>query len=206
MASEIMYRYDIINYFISKLNLQTYLEIGVFDGECIQKINCPVKDGVDPGTENGLSVGVNYKMTSDEFFNSNRNKYYDIIFIDGLHYSKQVDIDIENSLKQTNKNGIVILHDCNPPTLKHTLIPRIQPQWNGDVYKSILKFRNSNFNHEYFTVDCDWGVGVIMKNYKSKNEVKVANFEKGIQDWDYFDSNRNHLLNLITTKEFLTLY
>ena len=48
------------------------------------------------------------------------------------------------SLKQTNNNGIVILHYCNPPSLEHTLIPRVQPQWNGDVYKSILKFRKNN--------------------------------------------------------------
>ena len=206
MESESMYRYNIINHFISKLNLKTYLEIGVFDGECIEKVNCPTKDGVDPCFEKGLSISVNYNMTSDDFFNNNRDKFYDIIFIDGLHHSEQVDIDIENSLKQTNNNGIVILHDCNPPTLEHTLIPRVQPQWNGDVYKSILKFRKNNKIHEYFTVDCDYGIGVIMKNYKSKNKVKNADFEKGIQSWDYFDLNRNNLLNLITTEEFQTLY
>jgi hypothetical protein len=45
-----------------------------------------------------------------------------------------------------------------------------------------------------------------MKNYKSKNKVKNADFEKGIQSWDYFNLNRNNLLNLITTEEFQTLY
>jgi hypothetical protein len=206
MGGKIMYRYDIINHFITKLNLKTYLEIGVFDGECIQKINCPIKDGVDPCIERGLSIGVNYKMTSDDFFNNNRDKIYDIIFIDGLHHSEQVDIDIENSLKQTSNNGIVILHDCNPPTLEHTLIPRVQPQWNGDVYKSILKFRKNNINHKYFTIDCDWGVGVIMKNSNLGNKVKNIDFEMGIVSWDYFDFNRNNLLNLITVEEFKTLY
>jgi hypothetical protein len=201
-----MYRYDIINHFITKLNLKTYLEIGVFDGECIQKINCPIKDWVDPCIEKGESIGVNYKMTSDDFFNSNRDKFYDIIFIDGLHHSEQVDIDIENSLKQTNENGIVIIHDCNPPTLNHTLIPRVQPEWNGDVYKSILKFRKNNINHKYFTVDCDWGVGVIMKNSNLGNKVKNIDFEMGIVSWDYFDFNRNDLLNLITVEEFKTQY
>lgn len=201
-----MYRYDIINHFISKLNLKSYLEIGVFDGECIQKIICEKKDGVDPGVENGQSIGVNYKMTSDDFFNNNRNKFYDIIFIDGLHYSEQVDIDIENSLKQTVENGIIILHDCNPPTLTHTLIPRVSVQWNGDVYKSILKFRKNNLNHEYFTIDSDWGVGVIIKNYKSGNPMKTADFDLGISDWNYFNDNRNDLLNLITVDEFKLRY
>jgi len=200
-----MYRYDIINHFITKLNLKSYLEIGVFDGECLQKINCEIKDGVDPGFENGRSVGVNYRMTSDEFFNSNQNKIYDIIFIDGLHHSEQVDIDIENSIKQTSENGIIILHDCNPPTLNHTLIPRVQSQWNGDVYKSILKFRKNNINHEYFTVDSDWGVGVIIKNSSGKTS-KIGDFNLGINNWDYFDMNRNELLNIITVDEFKILY
>jgi hypothetical protein len=201
-----MYRYDIINYFINKLNLKTYLEIGVFDGECMQKIICENKDGVDPGTENGKSIGVNYNMTSDDFFKNNQDKFYDIIFIDGLHHSEQVDIDIENSLKQSSENGIIILHDCNPPTLNHTLIPRVLVQWNGDVYKSTLRFRKNNLNHEYFTIDCDWGVGVIIKNFNSGNPIKTANFDLGINDWDYFDKNRNDLLNLITVDDFKLKY
>ena len=201
-----MYRYDIINHFISKLNLKTYLEIGVFDGECLQKIICENKDGVDPGVENGLSIGVNYNMTSNEFFKNNTDKIYDIIFIDGLHHSEQVDVDIENSIKHSSENGIIILHDCNPPTLNHTLIPRVSVQWNGDVYKSILKFRKNNITHEYFTVDCDWGIGVIIKNYNSGNPIKTSNFDLGINDWNYFNINRNDLLNLITVDEFKLKY
>ena len=34
-----------------------------------------------------------YKMSSDIFFKSNK-KYFDIIFIDGLHLEEQVDKDI----------------------------------------------------------------------------------------------------------------
>ena len=90
--------------------------------------------------------------------------------------------------------------------MNHTLIPRVQPQWNGDVYKSILKFRKNNINHKYFTVDCDWGVGVIMKNSNLGNKVKNIDFEMGIVSWDYFDFNRNDLLNLITVEEFKTQY
>jgi hypothetical protein len=201
-----MYRYDIINYLISKMNLKTYLEIGVFDGECFKNINCEIKDGVDPGTENGLSFGVNYHTTSDDFFKNHINKIYDIVFIDGLHHSEQVDLDIENSIKNTSENGVIVLHDCNPPTLNHTLIPRIQSQWNGDVYKSILRFRKNNTKHKYFTIDSDWGVGVIIKNCDSDDSVKINDFDLGINNWDFFDKNRKDLLNLITVEQFKIQY
>ena len=35
-----MFRFDIINHLIKINNFTNYLEIGVFDGECIRQINC----------------------------------------------------------------------------------------------------------------------------------------------------------------------
>jgi len=198
-----IYRYDIINKLIKKYNFKNYLEIGVFDGECINKIECDHIDGVDPGFERGLGIGVNYNVTSDEFFNRHCSKKYDLIFIDGLHNSDQVDKDLKNALDNTIDSGVIVLHDCNPPTIEHTLIPRIQAQWNGDVYKSILKFRQYNTNHKIFTVDTDWGVSVIIKNSNNTDSSKNVDFFKAINDWDYFNENRKELLNLINVNNFI---
>ena len=197
-----MFRFDIINHLIKINNFTNYLEIGVFDGECIRQINCQNKDGVDPGVENGLAIGVNYKLTSDDFFAQNKDKVYDIIFIDGLHLTDQVDVDIKNSLRQTKENGIVLLHDCNPTTLEMTLVPRQTVQWNGNVYKSVLKFRKSNKQHSYFTVDTDWGVGIILKNKHQEDWNTPKNYDLALDDWNYFDTNRKHLLNIISVEEF----
>ena len=95
-----MYKDEIINHYIKKYDFKKYLEIGVFGGGCISKINCLHKDGVDPGIEDLLSPFVNYEMTSDEFFNKldENTEKYDIVLIDGLHHSEQVDKDIENVL------------------------------------------------------------------------------------------------------------
>jgi hypothetical protein len=201
-----MYRFDIINHLIKINDFKNYLEIGVFDGECIKQIVCENKDGVDPGAENGLAIGVNYKLTSNDFFANHSDKIYDLIFIDGLHHSTQVDLDLKNSLNQTKDSGIVILHDCNPPTEEMTLIPRQTIQWNGDVYKSVLKFRRDNKDHSYYTVDTDWGVGIIIKNVKQSTNVKVEEFDKALEDWNYFDINRNRLLNIITEDEFYNIF
>ena len=46
-----MYRFDIINHFVKKYKFKNYLEIGVFNGECIEAVDILHKDGVDPGAE-----------------------------------------------------------------------------------------------------------------------------------------------------------
>lgn len=202
-----MFRHDIINSFIDKYKFTKYLEIGVFEGGCIREIKCDIKDGVDPGAEDIISDEVNFKMTSDEFFNQiNLNdKKYDIIFIDGLHHTEQVDLDIENSLLHSEDNSIIVLHDCNPPSINHTLVPRTQLDWNGDVYKSVLKFQIDLIDHSYFTIDTDWGCGVILKNKKLWDVKSKEFYINGINKWDFFEINRKELLNLITPTEFLEL-
>lgn len=198
-----MYRYEIINKFIEKFDFKDYLEIGVFKGECIREIKCDNKDGVDPGVEKVLIEEVNYPMDSNQFFKQNQKKY-DIVFIDGLHHSEQVDLDIVNSLKWTNENGIIVLHDCNPPTPNHAAVPQIQETWNGDVYKSVLKFQRDNVKHNYYTIDTDWGVGVIVKNKPPMNKMEDSFYSSGINDWHFFHTNRDNLLNLISVDKFLT--
>ena len=203
-----MYRFDIINHFISKYNFINYLEIGVFNGECIEAVIAEHKDGVDPGSEGVVHPKVNYPITSDEFFDliKDRDVKYDIIFIDGLHHSDQVIKDITNSLKHTTDNGVIVMHDCNPPTQAHAQVPRNgQREWNGDTYKAFLQSRINNPQHEHFVVNDDWGVGVILKN-QSDFPITKEDLQEGIDSWDCFDQNRKKLLNLITPDEFKESY
>jgi hypothetical protein len=203
-----MRRFDIINTFIKKYNFKNYLEIGVYQGENIRKIIAPHKDGVDPGSEGHMTPEVNYPITSDEFFELIKNHKdikYDIIFIDGLHHSEQVDKDIENSLNHLIDNGVIVLHDCNPEKEEYSLVPRISGPWNGDVYKSVLKFRQ-NYNHSFFTVDTDCGCGVIINNNSGVSLCDKESLQRGLESWDYFDHNRKQLLNLISVDEFKTSY
>jgi len=120
-------RIDIINFLSNKFGAKNYLEIGVRNPwECFDHIICENKDSVDPGFENAEN-NVKYKYTSDEFFrllesgklDKEKDFKWDLIFIDGLHTSYQVEIDIRNSLKHLSENGTIILHDCNPPTEYH---------------------------------------------------------------------------------------
>lgn len=203
-----MHRSEIINHFITKYNFVNYLEIGVFNGDCITKVIAQHKDGVDPGAEGVVHPEVNYPITSDEFFEliKDHDIKYDIVFIDGLHHSDQVIKDINNSLKHTIDGGVIVMHDCSPPTKTNAQVPRNgQREWNGDVYKAFLQSRIDNNEHEHFVVDDDWGVGVIIKNH-SDFPITKEDLQQGINSWDYFDQNRKKLLNLITPDEFKESY
>ena len=144
-----IFRWDIINHLIQKYNFVNYLEIGVFKGECIERINISHKDGVDPAAEGFTHPLTNYPITSDSFFELIKDHpeiKYDIIFIDGLHHASQVRLDIINSLKHIKENGFILLHDCNPQTFSSQIIPRQTICWNGDVWKAFVGFKQSNPN------------------------------------------------------------
>jgi len=196
-------RYDIINHLISKNKFLNYLEIGVFKGENIREINIAHKDGIDPGAEGYTPPEVNYPMTSDDFFALLKDHgyiKYDIIFIDGLHHSDQVEKDIKNSLRHLVKGGFILMHDCNPVSYDAQLIPRQTIAWNGDVWKAFVDFKLNNPTYPSCVVDTDFGVGVI-HNIGEGYQIKDK-----IEDWGYFDSNRKELLNLITWDEFKKSY
>jgi len=206
-----MDRITIINDLITKYNFKSYLEIGVRNTfECFDLINCEVKDSVDPGFENHIN-NVKYKLTSDEFFkqldssslDKDSNYKWDIIFIDGLHLSYQVERDITNSLNHLSENGIIVVHDCNPPTLHHAREDYSNHDtpamgiWNGTVWKSFYKLRCTNPNLDMCVIDCDWGVGLIKRGSQ-----KLCNDKNEYYEFSIFDKNRKSSLNLIDCKNF----
>lgn len=203
-----MHRFEIINTFIRNNNFLNYLEIGVFKGQNIREIIAKHKDGVDPTTELGSSIPeINYPITSDEFFEliKGHDIKYDIIFIDGLHHSDQVNKDIDNALNHLVNNGIIVIHDCNPEKEEYTLVPRKTGIWHGDVYKSALYFRQK-YPHKFITVNTDCGCGIIFNNMPEDNKCNFDELQQGINSWEYFNLNRNKLLNLISIDKFKSTY
>jgi hypothetical protein len=201
-------RYNIINYLVEKYKLVNYLEIGVFQGENIRLIKATHKDGVDPGHEGYVVPEVNYPMTSDDFFElikGHDDIKYDIIFIDGLHHSDQVEKDIQNSLNHLVEGGFIIMHDCNPSSYETQLIPRQTIAWTGDVWKAFVKFKFNHPNFKSCVIDTDFGVGVI-QNIADHRGPFMPLIEQSITEWDYFKDNKKQLLNLVTWNEFKTIF
>ncbi len=205
-----MNRWDIINRFIKERNYKSYLEVGYYKGWCFDNVTCDNKTAVDvylskiPEQEVAKygktilhlkSSGIEklVKLSSDEFF-SLHNHVYDIIFIDGKHEAKQVEKDVLNALNHLSENGVIILHDCNPPTEEYSTTG-VEECWNGDVYKTVMALKI--LNPSLYTIDTDWGVGVLEK-FPLGGEIEIINE----LEWKDFE-DRKSSIGLISVEEFM---
>ena len=192
-----MTRTQIIQTLINKINGKKYLEIGMGPGINFSQIKCENKVCVDPAP----TVPVTFALTSNDFFKQNKYKF-DIIFIDGLHWSEQVYKDIINSLDILNQNGYIICHDMNPHSeiIQRYPQPITESEWTGDCWKAWVKLKTERADLDMFVVDTDYGCGVITKG--KQNLIKI--YEE--LTWDLLDNKRKELLNLISTENFLEIY
>ena len=186
-----MNRLDIINHLINRFCYQRYLEIGVHTGDVLNGCNASYKIGIDPDFNTYKGNVRVYPNSSDDFFDKASKKIkFDIIFVDGMHESEQVFRDIKNSLAHLSDKGTIVVHDCSPPTEWHTRsyeeYKKTGGDWNGDVYKGYIKAVNS-FNVNYFTVNTDWGVGIIHPCGIPIVSIKEYN---DTLSWEEFNKNR----------------
>ena len=189
-------RYDVLNRLVSLYGYNSYLEIGVFDGENFSRIECPHKTGVDSGAEGLLIDSVTWRVTSDEFFASiSEEEKFDLIFIDGDHSFLQVLRDIENSLRHLSNNGTICLHDSSPPTPASASDPRRTIVWCGEVWRAVAHIRSEWKNVRVQTVDCDFGVTIITRGDVSQRLPRVSFY-------DYFARNRKEILNLMPAESW----
>ena len=182
-------RLDLINLAISKVGAKKYLEIGCFKDKIFSKIPVAYKVGVDP------ERGGNRRMTSDEFFKQNSEKF-DVVFIDGLHHYDQVTRDVENALKTLSRNGIIILHDMLPKTEEEAVVPvpkTLPHTWVGDVWRLAFDLSNrQDINFKLVLIDN--GCGIIFNEPSSKEIIEVG------EDWNFYSTNWEKL-PLVTFKQ-----
>lgn len=174
----------------------------------------------------GLSKFRTYPYTSDRFFDKYADRVLtngiDIALVDGLHTCKQAQRDIENCLSYLNDGGVIVVHDCNPhdaaaaypvkasiqevlDKVKNWELPGWQGQWNGDVWKTIANLIRTRQDLRIFTLDMDFGLGIIMKGEPEHTHNFTA---QEIEDNDYafFDQHRRELINLKPPKYFFEVF
>ena len=131
----------------------------------------------------------------------------DVAFIDVLHTFSQSLQDVKNTLQYLNKNGVVVLHDCNPlsavaalPAKSIREIQKLNPPgftgiWNGDVWKTIAYLRATRKDLHVFVLDCDFGMGIITRG-TPENLLEYSVEE--VKNLSYSDlaSNRQSMINL----------
>jgi hypothetical protein len=196
---------------IDKIGAKSYLEIGINNPDHnFNLIKCQFKIGVDPNPNSKAS----FTGTSDEFFDavigyvetgtrcgtyreSLKAIRFDVVFIDGLHYSEQVKADFTNSLECLRDGGVIIIHDTDPAEERLAAWPRKERgRWNGDVFKFVAQLADFGA--------VDWRTPTVDPNgltfvKRTANPSPLPVFK----DCDYktFKENRKEILNLCTWEE-----
>ena len=195
--SKICYnRISFISLATQKFKNCRYLEIGCEINTCFSSIPVINKIGVDPES------GGNVRETSDNFFKNNK-KFFDVIFIDGLHIYEQCRKDIINSLKVLNKNGFIFLHDLTPRNWAEENVPRLKNTlWTGNIWKVALELSKTK-GVDFFVINADMGIGVLKK--KEENIIYYDDFEnlKNLKFKDFLNLNEN--IKYIDPKEAFKL-
>ncbi len=219
-----MNRLSIIQKIINHKRNCTYLEIGLGSGNNFYKIRARKKIGVDPNLKikkkkfrlvlkNRWNIfNKYYEMDSNGFFKNKSDvliKYngLDVVFIDGLHTFEQSLRDVQNCLKFLKENGVIIMHDCNPPSelaalpaqsyeeVQNLNLTAWTGDWCGDVWKTIAYLRSTQKDLNVFVLDYDYGIGIITKG---KPEEIIEYKPEEIKNFSYKDLNKNRktILNL----------
>lgn len=204
-------RYDVINYFVRKGRYARYLEIGVRSGTCFKRVQCTEKVGVDPEPETTDPSWHIERMSSDDFFGQNE-RFFDLVFIDGLHLAEQALRDLANSLRFLSEDGVVLLHDCNPLSeqaqSRESSVEQRGGHWNGDVWKAITYVRKFCPTLFCRVLDLDEGVGVVLpldpqaRSALNGHESRAREFFDALS-WSDLEADRKTLLGLISGRREL---
>lgn len=203
--SNFNFRYEVINSLTTSEN--KYLEIGVEYGETFANVHFSHKTGIDPDPK--FEVENIEIMTSDDFFETNSELLFDVIFIDGMHQSEYVIRDINNSIQRINNNGKIFIDDILPIIYNEQLkipkkhyyekgILKYGEPWTGDVWKVmfyILKYHANDIKFKYFNNKNYRGVGLLQ--IKNKFEIKTDSINE-INSYDYWNDFDEYITLLHT--------
>ncbi len=140
-----------------------------------------------------------------------RGLTFDLILIDAHHTYECAIRDMRAALPLLAPGGVMLVHDCNPSS--HDIAA---PQWHdrlwcGVSYKAYLDVCVANPGFDYFTIDADFGCGVIMRPrrlaHAARNRVRARRQRDLARQWQaasvdddtayaFFDANRQQLLRL----------
>jgi Methyltransferase domain len=165
--------------------------------------------------KNPANMAAKYiTATSDDFFaKADAVDGFDVVFIDGLHTYEQSLQDVFNSLDKLNDNGVIVMHDCKPPHVaaaypaaslqaaedaqkdEATKVSGWDGIWCGDVWKTICHLRSRRQDLRVFVLDCDFGLGIVMKG-KPDNNLDLSTDQLNAMTYEDIFNGDGSLLNL----------
>ena len=141
-----------------------YLELGIGNGQTFRAV-APLCDEAWAVDRSGVKLSnamkadnvLRFSMTTDDFFEGQVDKAFDVIFIDALHEKEQVLKDFDNSFKAVKDNGLILMHDGFPPNKAGMGKNR---SWN--TWEAISRIRHGSTNGAYECTTLPFGHGVTI--------------------------------------------
>jgi len=137
-------------------------------------------------------------------FLQNNNTKYDLICIDPFHEYKYSLRDFKELNLYLKKEGILLSHDCCPPSKLMSSPTFIEGGWCGETYKAFVKNALKNPKLYYCILNIDTGIGIISKekiyflsNNLNKNKQKEMFALEKEDVYDFFVKNSKEIINLI---------
>ena len=154
----------IIPMLITGLGVKKYLEFGVCDNESLAPATRAIL--ANQGTAIGVDIrqppyavhGAIYKiMSTADYLASHAaaDGPFDMVFIDADHNEAAVAADFLGIWPHVVDDGLVLMHDGNPGTLRD-----VQPGYCNDAWKAIRKITES---HEAVTLPYHPGLTIVRK-------------------------------------------
>src|SRR5665213_1865196 len=166
------------------------------------------------GYSDGLQIDFRSRNTGvRSFFDafSRLGTKYKIILVDPWHTYECARRDLSYALAALDEDGILIVRDCDPPA---------SGNWRGVTYAAFVDFVLGRNDIDYYTVDADFGCGVIKKRRLSASDASDtlgAQVEEGLRflwhtvrgdetlRYSSFKKVNRELLHMISVTEFLEL-
>jgi SAM-dependent methyltransferase len=150
---------------------------------------------------------------------------FDIALIDSFHEYGTSLRDLAEGFDLLREGGSLVVHDCLPPTRAIAQPTYLQGSWCGVSYEAYIDFVDARDDLAFYTVDTDYGCGVIRKRagnafirlgrrlLRAFDAVADGEGRRLMQEWrtlkgdharrfDVFERHKRTLLNLISVDEF----
>jgi hypothetical protein len=214
----------LINHLIDVHGYRHYLELCTFSTgrryaeidrsqleTCVRLIyRCP--DDFDDGLptdyrSNTLDIGESLKKIRDE------GRGFDIALADSWHEYETSWRDLVEGFLLIREGGTLVVHDCLPPRSELAVAKYIPGEWCGVGYLAYVDFISQRRDLAVYTVDTDYGCGVIRKLTDPSPQSATSASAELLGDWRgkredpmeaiaFLQAHKQVLLNLIVTDEF----
>ena len=217
-----MRKSDVINQLSRKLGLKSYLEIctpttgGRFaqidSGQfaikhrliyrCVEDLSDKSDDTVS------TSASFSYEIVRNRLLERMPGALYDVVFVDSFHTYEATMADLFGAYALTKRGGLIVVHDCNPTDRALTSPDFKTGSWLGVTYEAFIDFVIARQDADWYTVDCDYGCGVLLKPTEGSKEQDVLALEWFIaklegRTYEFLHDNRSTLLRLTSVERFI---